>query len=64
MRALGAHVTDQALVQSNGHAYDALTAVDQAGHKATYYFVIDRVLAAEAAALTAGLGQRGRPARP
>jgi Domain of unknown function (DUF4919) len=61
MRALGAHVTDQALVQSDGHSYDALTAVDQAGHKATYYFLIDRVLAAEAAALKPGSVSEGGP---
>ena len=61
MRALGAHVTDQALVQSGGHSYDALTAVDQAGHKATYYFLIDRVLAAEAAALKPGSVSEGGP---
>jgi len=41
MRALGAKVT---------HAYDALSAVDAKGQPATYYFLIDRVLAAESAA--------------
>jgi hypothetical protein len=61
MRALGARVSDQALVQSGGHSYDALTAVDQAGHKATYYFLIDRVLAAEAAALQPGSISEGGP---
>jgi hypothetical protein len=61
MRALGAHVTDQALVQAGGHSYDALTAVDQAGHKATYYFLIDRVLAAEAATLRPGSVSEGGP---
>lgn len=61
MRALGAHVIDQALIQSGGHSYDALTSVDQAGHKATYYFLIDRVLAAEAAALQPGSISEGGP---
>ena len=61
MRALGAHVTDQALVQANGHAYDALTSVDQAGKKTTYYFLIDRVLAAESAALKPGAVSEGGP---
>jgi hypothetical protein len=61
MRALGAHVTDQALIQSGGHAYDALTSVDQAGHKTTYYFLIDRVLAAESAALKPGAVSEGGP---
>jgi hypothetical protein len=61
MRAQGAHVTDQALIQSGGHAYDALTAVDQAGKKTTYYFLIDRVLAAESAALKPGAVSEGGP---
>ena len=61
MRALGAHVTDQALVQQGGHSFDALTAIDQAGHKATYYFLIDRVLAAESAALKPGSVSEGGP---
>ena len=61
MRALGVHVTDQALIQSGGHAYDALTTLDQAGHKTTYYFLIDRVLAAESAALKPGAVSEGGP---
>ena len=61
IRALGAHVTEQALIQSGGHSYDALTTVDQAGHKATYYFLIDRVLAAESAALRPGSVSEGGP---
>ena len=50
MRALGAKVTEQAMVQQGGHSYDALRAVDAKGQPATYYFLIDRVLAAESAA--------------
>ena len=50
MRALGAKVTQQAMAQQGGHAYDALSAVDAKGQPATYYFLIDRVLAAEWAA--------------
>ena len=50
MRALGAKVTQQAMAQQGGHAYDALSAVDAKGQPATYYFLIDRVLAAESAA--------------
>lgn len=49
MRALGLHVIDQALVHQDGHAYDALTAIDDKGRKATYYFLIDRMLAVQAA---------------
>ena len=64
MRALGAHVTDQALVQSGGHSYRRADGRGPGLHKATYYFLIDRALAAEAATLKLGLGQRGRPARP
>jgi hypothetical protein len=61
MRAMGAHVTDQAMIQSGGHSYDALTSVDAAGHKTTYYFLIDRVLAAESAALKPGAVSEGGP---
>src|SRR5262249_41160961 len=60
-RAWRAQVTEQAMIQSGGHAYDALTTVDQAGHKTTYYFLIDRVLAAESAALKPGAVSEGGP---
>jgi hypothetical protein len=50
MRAIGAKITQQDLVQAGGHSYDALTAVDAKGQPATYYFLIDRVLAAGATA--------------
>lgn len=61
MRALGAKVTQQALVQAGGHAYDALTAVDAKGEPATYYFLVDRVLAAESTALKPGAISEGGP---
>jgi hypothetical protein len=61
MRALGAKITQQGLVQSGGHSYDALTAVDAKGQPATYYFLIDRVLAAESAALKPGAISEGGP---
>jgi hypothetical protein len=52
MRALGAKITAQSLVQAGGHSYDALQVVDAKGQPATYYFLIDRVLAAETTAGT------------
>jgi hypothetical protein len=61
MRALGAKVTEQAMVQQGGHAYDALSAVDAKGQPATYYFLIDRVLAAESAATKPGGVSEGEP---
>ena len=61
MRALGAKVTQQALRQLGGHAYDVLTAVDAKGQTVTYYFQIDRVLAAESAALKPGAVSEGGP---
>ena len=64
MRALGARVTEQALIHDGGHAYDALTTVDQGGRKATYYFLIDRLLAAESAALQPGAVSEGGPPDP
>jgi hypothetical protein len=54
MRALGAKVQDQALVQQGGHSYDRLQTLDQHGQKAAYFFLIDRVLAAESAAMRPG----------
>jgi hypothetical protein len=61
MRALGARVTDQAMIQSGGHAYDALTTRNAQDQKITYYFLIDRVLAAESAALRPGAVSEGGP---
>jgi len=64
MRALGAKVTEQAMVQQGGHAYDVLSTVDAKGQPATYYFVIDRVLAAESAAMKPGdVSEGGPPSR-
>jgi len=54
-------VTNQALVQQDGHTYDALTTVNDNGESATYYFLIDRVLAAEAAAMKPGAVSEGGP---
>jgi hypothetical protein len=50
MRALGLEVKSQALVQDGGHAYDVLQATDKSGATASYYFLIDRIQAAEKAA--------------
>ena len=61
LRTLGLRMTEQALIHQGGHSYDALTTVDQAGHQATYYFLIDRVVAAEAAALKPGSISEGGP---
>ena len=46
------HVTRQALLRENGHAYDVMSTVDADGKAQDYYFLIDRVLAAEAKQLT------------
>jgi hypothetical protein len=53
-RALGLTVASQSLVQQGGHSYDVLQAADDKGQRATYYFLVDRVLAAEAATAAAG----------
>jgi len=60
-RALGLNVASQALVQQGGHSYDALQATDDKGQRATYYFLVDRVLAAEAAAMNPGAVSEGGP---
>jgi hypothetical protein len=61
MRALGVKATSQSLVRQDGHAYDVLATVDDKGQAATYWFLIDRVLAAEAAALQPGSVSEGGP---
>jgi hypothetical protein len=61
MRALRLKVQDQALVQQAGHSYDRLQTLDQHGQKATYFFLVDRVLAAESAAMTPGAVSEGGP---
>ena len=53
-RALGLSIASQDLVQQGGHSYDVLQATDDKGQRATYYFLVDRVLAAEAATAAAG----------
>jgi len=54
-------VTGQALMQQGGHSYDAITALDGKGESATYYFLVDRVLAAEAKLMTPGAVSEGGP---
>ena len=61
MRAKGLKVTGQALVQQGGHSYDAITAITDKGESATYYFLVDRVLAAEAKLMTPGSVSEGGP---
>jgi hypothetical protein len=61
MRALGLKVQGQALVQQDGHAYDRLQTTDLKGQKGAYFFLVDRVLAAEAAAMTPGAVSEGGP---
>lgn len=61
LRTLGLRTTEQRLMQKGGHTYDGLATVDQDGHQATYYFLIDRVVAAESAALKPGAASEGGP---
>jgi hypothetical protein len=61
IRALGLHIIQQALIHAGGHAYDQLSVIDDKGHASSYYFLIDRVLAAEAAELTPGAVSEGGP---
>jgi hypothetical protein len=63
MRVKSRQVTRQALVTDGGHNYDVLTTVGDKGDAQTYYFRIDRVLAAEAAALKPGSVSEGGPPR-
>jgi hypothetical protein len=45
MRAKGLKVVGQALVRQGGRAYDTITAADDKGESATYYFLVDRAQA-------------------
>ena len=63
LRIKGLSVTKQALIQEDGHNYDALTVVDDKGASQVVYFLVDRVLAAEAAALKPGSVSEGGPPR-
>lgn len=47
MSARGRRVMRQSLVRADGHAYDVLETVDETGAAQSYYFLIDRVMAAE-----------------
>jgi hypothetical protein len=53
LHVLGLLRTEQNLIRDHGHAYDKLDVVDRDGKQQSFYFLIDRVLAAEAAALKA-----------
>jgi hypothetical protein len=48
--ARGRRVTRQSLISRDGHSYDVLDTTSDAGDTKSFYFLIDRVLAAEAAA--------------
>jgi hypothetical protein len=51
MRALAVTVNGQALIQNAGHSYDVLDVTDAAGNSRRVYFLIDRIIAAEGAAV-------------
>lgn len=51
LRASGLRPVSQSLVKEGGHSYDLLSVIDQTGKPRPVYFLIDRILAAEAAAL-------------
>ena len=61
MRALGLRVESQSLMQQGGHSYDLLTTVNEKGQRGAYWFLIDRVLAAESAGLAPGAVTEGGP---
>ena len=51
MRAFDMKVGDQALIQAAGHSYDKLDVTDSDGKTLSFYFLIDRIIAAEGAGL-------------
>jgi len=54
MRAFAMRVTGQALVMAGPHSYDRLTVVDSEGKTRSFFFLVDRVMAAERAGLSGG----------
>lgn len=54
----------QALLQSNDHFYDTIEAEDGNGRKATFWFQIDRVIAAEARVLSPDGAAPRQPGSP
>jgi hypothetical protein len=63
LRVKGLKVTQQALIHQDGHSYDQMTTQDGKGARQVFYFQVDRVLAAEAAALQPGSVSEGGPPR-
>jgi hypothetical protein len=51
MRAFDMKVSGQALIQAAGHSYDKLDVTDSDGKTLSFYFLIDRIIAAEGAGL-------------
>jgi hypothetical protein len=62
--ALARRPMQQSLIERDGHSYDVLTTAGADGRSVDYYFLIDRVRAAERKATCAGQGPFGgmRPA--
>jgi hypothetical protein len=54
MRAFALQVTGQALIEAPPHSCDRLTVTDGAGKTHTVFFLVDRVMAAEAALMKSG----------
>jgi hypothetical protein len=54
MRAFALQVSGQALIEAPPHSYDRLTVTDGAGKPHTVFFLVDRVMAAEAALMKSG----------
>ncbi len=51
LRVFGLRRSKQSLIQANGHSYDKLDVTGPDGQQLSVYFLVDRVLAAEARAL-------------
>ncbi len=49
---MGVQVTQQSLISAGNHQCDAMQGTDANGARATYYFIIDAMMTAEAKALT------------
>lgn len=53
MRAFDLTVNNQALIQADGHSYDRLNTTDGDGKTHVFFFLIDRIIAAQGAAVKA-----------
>jgi hypothetical protein len=63
LRARGLAANGQSRLSQGGHAYDAIRALDAKGQTQTYYFQVDRLVAAPPALAPGDVSEGGPPSR-